>query len=236
MNQITYDLLVKPFIKFYKRRILKDPFQLAVKQWKRDRGDSTLRYDYELAADSLVVDVGGYHGDFAAEIVRRFGCRVAVFEPMPAFYDLCVTRFANDPRVSVYPFGLGSDDAVLELSDLDNGSSFHIKGNAAESVHAEIRDVARVWQELDFSIVSLMKVNIEGGEYPLIPRLIETGLISNVEHLQVQFHDFIDGATTQRASIRDHLAQTHQESWCYPFVWENWQIHGLTQAASLRAA
>lgn len=236
MNHIAYNLLVKPFVKFYKRRILKDPFQLAVKQWKRDQGDLTRRYDYELADNCLVVDVGGYHGDFAAEIVQRFGCHVAIFEPMPAFYDFCVQRFVNEPRVSVYAYGLGSEDAVLELSDMDNGSSFHIKGNASNSVRAEIRDVDRVWRELNLSKVALMKVNIEGGEYPLIHRLIETDSISKIQHLQVQFHDFIDAATTQRESIRERLKHTHQESWCYPFVWENWQIRSKTQADSLRAA
>ncbi|MCP4506393.1 MAG: hypothetical protein GY826_08360 [Fuerstiella sp.] len=35
--------LTKPATKFYKRTILKDPFLASVKQWKRDRGDTTLR-------------------------------------------------------------------------------------------------------------------------------------------------------------------------------------------------
>ena len=64
--------LVKPAVKFYKRTILRDPFLVSVKQWKRDRGDERLRMNYPLTADSVVLDVGGYVGDFASEVSFLF--------------------------------------------------------------------------------------------------------------------------------------------------------------------
>ena len=39
--------------------------------WVRDRGDQTLRLDYDLAAASIVFDLGGYEGQWASDIFGR---------------------------------------------------------------------------------------------------------------------------------------------------------------------
>ena len=85
-----------------------------------------------------------------------------------------------------------------------------------------VRDVLSVWEELDLGRVDLMKINIEGSEYPLLRRLIETTLIQQIDNIQVQFHDFVDDAARQRDELRRQLEPTNDETWCYEFVWENW--------------
>ncbi|MDG1893470.1 MAG: FkbM family methyltransferase [Fuerstiella sp.] len=222
MSTVLSELLVKPVTKFYRRTILKDPFLVAVRQWKRDRGDATLRQDYSLDETSVVLDVGGYQGDFAQAMLDRFGCRVFVFEPMPGFAEQCRQRFADEPRVSVLDYGLGARDERLSLSESDDASSFCRDSGTVGSVSAQIRDVGSVWEELGIEQVDLMKVNIEGGEYPLLGRLIESRLIQQVQNLQVQFHDFVADANRQRNELRQQLAPSHTETWCYEFVWENW--------------
>jgi FkbM family methyltransferase len=223
MNMMLANLLVKPAVKFYKRRILKDPFQLAIRQWKRDRANHTLRYKYPLDENSTVLDVGGYRGDFAEEMVNRFGCKVIVFEPMPSFYEHCSVRFKDQPKVTVMNYGLGSCDETLQLSESDDASSFHRTNVASKFVEARLRDAETVWAELGLADVDLIKVNIEGGEYPLLPHLIHSGLIERIKHVQVQFHDFVEDAPSRRNEIRSQLANTHDEQWCYTFVWESWK-------------
>src|SRR5689334_20464611 len=56
-----------------------------LREWRRIDGDHTLRLDYDLGPESTVLDVGGYEGQFASDIVAMYGCRVEVFEPVPAF-------------------------------------------------------------------------------------------------------------------------------------------------------
>lgn len=51
--------------------LIRDSFQREVRRWFRDKGDSTLRLDYPLNADSIVLDVGGYKGDFSALIHEK---------------------------------------------------------------------------------------------------------------------------------------------------------------------
>ena len=53
--------------------------------------------------------------------------------------------------------------------------------------------------------------------------LIENKNISNINNLQIQFHNFIDDAENLRAKIRNDLSQTHQLTYDYFFVWENWK-------------
>lgn len=222
MPSTVTDWFLKPVVKFYKRNIIKDPFAVSVKQWKRDRGESTLRLNYPLNEHSIVLDVGGFHGDFAHAITERFGCQVLLFEPMPAFAEQCQERFGLNPRVSVFDYGLGERDEQLSLSVSSDASSFVRDQQRGESVAAQLRDVASVWHELELSRIDLMKINIEGGEYPLLRRMLEAGLLNQVQHLQVQFHDFVDNAEQQRQELRQQLADTHNETWCYTFVWENW--------------
>lgn len=222
MPQTPVDWLVKPIVKFYRRSILRDPFLVSVKQWKRDRGDERLRLNYDLTPDSIVLDIGGYAGDFAHAIHQKYGCRVLIFEPMPRFFEQCAQRFAENDAVNVYSFGLGAKDEELQLSNSDDASSFCRSNSGQNTVTAQIRDVATVWNECQLKFVDLVKMNIEGGEYPLLKRMVEAKLNDHVGNFQVQFHDFIPNADAMRTQLRNELSLTHDEQWCYEFVWENW--------------
>lgn len=215
--------LVKPAVKFYKRTILRDPFLVSVKQWKRDRGDERLRMNYPLTADSVVLDVGGYVGDFASAVFEKFGSRVLIFEPMQRFYEQCEQRFAHNNAVTVFNYGLGAADEQLQLSDSADASSFCRDGSGGGGVTAQLRDVDAVWRELKLEQIDLMKINIEGGEYSLLRRMLDLGLADRVNNFQVQFHNFVPDAVSLREELRQRLAATHTEDWCYDFVWENWQ-------------
>ncbi len=85
--------------RFYKLHIIKDEFTVAVTKWFRDRGDETLRLDYPLAPQSIVFDLGGYKGDFAYEMNKKYGCFVYVYEPVRDFYEECARRFKGNDKV-----------------------------------------------------------------------------------------------------------------------------------------
>jgi len=64
---------------------------------------------------------------------------------------------------------------------------------------------------------------IEGGEYDLLEHLIKTKYIKRIKNLQVQFHDFVDQAQERMDNIQKELSKTHQLTYQYLFVWENWE-------------
>ena len=74
--------------------------------------------------------------------------------------------------------------------------------------------------------VALMKINIEGGEYDLLDRMIETGLVESIDNLQVQFHNFTVDAKRRMERIQEALQRTHTLNYQYRFVWENWVRKG----------
>lgn len=191
-------------------------------RWRVDRGDLTLRLDYILTPESLVWDVGGYEGQWASDIFARFGCNVDVFEPMPAAAANIQRRFAANPLVHVYPYALGSKNENGSLSLAADASRLSEVGVGVGTVSVEIRDVMEVWLSLGAQPVALMKINIEGAEYDLMERMVEGGLVSKIDNIQVQFHDFVPHARERKEKITALLMKTHERSWCYEFVWENW--------------
>ena len=86
----------------------------------------------------------------------------------------------------------------------------------------EIAAIDRVWGELKLENVGLMKINIEGAEFPLLEKMIECDLLKCVDCFLIQFHEWHPGAYKKRRRIRDELAKTHRLEWDYYFVWEKW--------------
>lgn len=208
----------------FRRYVLRDPFLIAAPRWVTDKGDETLRLDYPLNQSSVVFDLGGYHGDFAAAIHEKFGSKIYIFEPVPQFHQMCVERFKGNDQIVCLNYGLSSHDGWLDISLADNASSFaspHAKG---ATLQVQIRSIVECIRELGVKKIDLMKINIEGGEFEVIPAMIESGEIARVRYLQVQFHNFVKKATKQRKAIRAQLAQTHTEMWNYEFVWESWML------------
>ena len=200
------------------------PRERLVDFWKdRLDGDHGLRLDYPLTADSVVVDVGGYKGQWASDIYGRFSCHVHVYEPMPGFADLIEQRFAHNPKVTAHRYGLGGSDRWVQISVDDDASSMIATAATAETV--EIRSAAAA--VLALGEVDLMKLNIEGAEYELLEALDAADALRRVRHVQVQFHDFVPDAHAKCQAARASLAKTHDLMWGYDFVWESWERRAL---------
>lgn len=210
---------------YYKLYVLRDIYAAEVTRWFKDKGDETLRLEYpELNKDSLVFDLGGYHGDFAEKINYKYGCKVYIFEPHPKFYKICLDRFAQNEKVIPLNYGLSNKEGFFTISDSLDSSSFVNPNHKNEAViNCQIKDILKTIDELKISHIDLMKINIEGSEYPLLLHMADKNKLSLVSQYQIQFHNFIDGASLMRDQIIDALSKNHQRSWCYTFVWENWK-------------
>ena len=191
-----------------------------VLRWLSDGGDEKFRYDYNIGSDSLVIDLGGYKGQWASDIYARFNCRILIFEPVKKFYGQIVTRFKMNQKVEVFCLALGANRREETLSLCEDGSSVFTKSGPQETIQFE--DVAHFFKQKDIEQVDLLKINIEGGEYELLPRLFATGLINRIKHLQIQFHDIGPDSKEHLKNICAQLAKTHRPRYQYKFVWEAW--------------
>lgn len=216
--------IIKKLIKLFRCYVLRDKFLLEVARWSRDSGDIKLRLSYPMSANSVVFDLGGYKGDFAARIFDLYACNVYVFEPVPIFYNTCEERFSENDQIRCFNFGLSKENGLLNITVDDDASSFSVHSHNNASIKAQLNSVAEFIANNNINTIDLMKINIEGGEFDVIPALIESGDISKVKYLQVQFHNFIENSAEKRQEIRDMLMNTHNEMWNYEFVWESWEL------------
>jgi len=188
------------------------------KKWFEADGDNTLRLNYDLSEKSIVVDVGGYLGNWSQDIYCKYKCQIYIYEPIKSFAELIAKKFSNNPDVIILSYGLGSENAVQNITFDNESCSLFKSSDNNESV--KIKDVA---QEKLPAKIDLMKINVEGMEYQILERLIETGRVKDIENIQVQFHIFIKGYEARREAIREQLSKTHSLTYDHPFIWENWK-------------
>jgi FkbM family methyltransferase len=198
-------------------------YSRAMADLRRDmEAKRDLLFDVDLDARSVVFDVGAYHGEWSEVVAARYGCTIHAFEPDPSSFPRLVERAAAHPTVHPLEYGLGRAEGSATLSLAALGSSTFATQPALGTCTVRIRDVAALLAELGLESLDLLKVNIEGGEFDLFDRLIETGWLPRVRQVMVQFHEWHPKAYRRRRAIRRALARTHREVWCYPWIWELW--------------
>ena len=209
-----------------RRRRRRRDYRAMVKEFYADGGDDRFRFDYPLDESSFVLDLGGYEGQWASDLYARHRCRIAVFEPVVRFADNIRARFRKNSALTVFPFGLGASTRTETIYLHGASSSTHKKQSHSERI--EIVDALQWFEEHGVGSVQLMKINIEGGEYELLERLIATGLIGRIDDIQVQFHNFAPDAAARMERLQQAMRATHTPTYQYRFVWENWRKHVAT--------
>ncbi len=219
-NRIRYELFrIK---KQFKIHILRDKFLNAHKKWVEDKGDQKLRLNYNLNSQSIVFDLGGYEGGFAENIYEKYGSVIYIFEPVEEFYKQIVKRFKNNQKIKIFNFGLSNKYCEVEINLGADGSSLFVGSGDKETVI--LKDIVSFLNEHKIYKIDLLKINIEGGEFEVVPALIQSGFVENITDIQIQFHTFIENAKQRRNEIRKNLSKTHQLTYDYWFIWENWKL------------
>ncbi len=183
--------------------------------------------DVPVPETGVAVDLGAYIGEWSRAVGERSGCTVYAFEPNVGTAAKAAERVADLPKVTVFPYGVGGATSTELLARDGPGSSIYgsDRGGRGQfgTVEVQIRDIVAVLEELDLQSVDVLKVNIEGAEYDLFDRLAAADWFPRVGLLSVQFHEWHPHAHRRRKRIREALRRTHDEVWCYPWVWELWQ-------------
>lgn len=186
----------------------------------RDGYHEFLTKNLPLTEKGIAVDFGGYHGEWAADIVREYGCQVHVFEPVAEFVLSLTARFKGDSRVIIHPCAIGQEGGSRNFQLSQDGT-----GGFAEGSTVPVRfESAEFLSQLLPEAIDVVSINIEGGEYELIPALHAENLLERFKLIFVQFHrvDGIPDVDDERKLCQELLAENHQLQWSYDFVWEAW--------------
>lgn len=190
-------------------------------RWFRDRGDYTHNITYDLNEDSVVMDLGGYTGIWAQQIIKKYNPNFYIIEPLPEFYNILVDKFKENKKVNLLNVGASNEnkDGLIYLSG-DGSSSNLVNGKPIEVKFNTMSTLLRDW---GLSKVDLLQINIEGDEYPLLEHMLETEVINKFKNIQIQFHLGVKDDRSRRDKIQEGLRKKgFKEKFNYPFVWESW--------------
>ncbi|MHB8710421.1 MAG: FkbM family methyltransferase [Minisyncoccota bacterium] len=204
------------------KKVFLHKFQKRTLPWHAINGDNTLRINYDLDQDSVVFDVGGYMGQWFHEISAIYGSTIHVFEPVQKFANIIQYKYKNNGKIIINNYGLSDQNTKLKMS-FDGNSSSQFKDGAENNEVEVVRAIDYIHKH-NIKKIDLIKINIEGGEYDLLEHLINEDFIKNIDNIQVQFHDFVPNAEVRMRSIQKELRKTHELTYQYEFVWENWKL------------
>jgi len=192
-----------------------------IKKWFADRGDYTHNITYNLNENSVIMDLGGYTGVWAKQMIDKYNPNVYILEPIPKFYNIMFNKFKGNDKVRLLNVGISTenkDDTIFLNGD---GSSSNIKKGGP--IKVKFNDMNTILDNWNLNSVDLLQINIEGDEYPLLDNLINNGIIKKFKNIQIQFHLNVSNAVYKRDKIIEGLKNNgFNLKFDYPFVWESW--------------
>lgn len=191
-------------------------------RWFRDNGDNTHNLNYDLNENSVVMDLGGYTGVWAQQIIDKYNPNLYIIEPIPEFFNGMVNKFKDNGKVNLLNVGISTEnkDGVIYMNG-DGTSSNLVTG---EGINVKFNTMDTILETWGLDSVDLIQINIEGDEYPLLESMIKNGVINKFKNVQVQFHMGIEGYADRRNKIRAGLRDNgFKNKFDYPFVWESWE-------------
>jgi len=167
--------------------------------WYENDGENTRYCVWDDLGDGAVVfDIGSYEGEWINRMVDKYpSYQYYGFEPAPRAFEVARKRLAED------------------------AATFLQIGGAA--IDAEMMNIREFMESEVFECVELAVINVEGGEFELLPYLTNSCLIRQFKRLMIQWHYVVPNAGKIREMIMSALAKTHEMTWNHG-TWEAWHL------------
>ena len=146
-----------------------------------------------LDAASVVYSVGvGGDISFDLALIERFGLTVHAFDPTPR--SVAWVEAQELPEGFVFhPYGLAAYDGTLSFYAPRKTSSAHFtpvdrygREDEGERIDCPVKRLATLTRELGHDRIDLLKIDIEGGEYEVLPDILASGI--PIGQLLLEFH------------------------------------------------
>ena len=154
-----------------------------------------------------IVDVGANVGAFTVFMAAQFSnARCFCFEPSPGAVEYLRKNVAQFQNAQVFSIGLFSEDTSMPLFEgasqcLQN--SLYNSAETSESTQTvELRHAGHMIEELELKQISILKIDTEGAELPVLGAL--KNKLSNIDQIYLEYHSEDD-----RRDIESLLADTH---------------------------
>lgn len=128
-----------------------------------------------LNAESLVLSFGvGKDISWETAIVRKYGCRILLFDPTPASVEW-ISRQELPQNITFYSFGISDHDGTerFYLPADENHVSASVCSGASSNrfFEAEVHTLGWILEMTGIKKADILKMDIEGAEYKVIQNL-----------------------------------------------------------------
>ena len=173
--------------------------------------DSYIR-DLTLPDNPVVIDVGGFVGDFSLYAVKRLNARrVIVCEPSPRNWTLLLKNIANngyqDRIVPVNKAVTAGGDAMMNIDAPDEEQCMVSALYSGEQPLSAVPGVSLAELLRDYAIenVDLLKIDCEGAEFAILEST-PSDVYSRIRNIVFEYHQ-IDDVWTKLKSVKERLRQ-----------------------------
>jgi FkbM family methyltransferase len=189
--------------------------------WYECEGEKTRYCVWDVGPESIVWDVGAYEGEWSRRMAERYDPHLYLFEPIPRARNLAQTRWGANPKMWFSHFALGAEERIVEFHDCDrDGAGMFSEGNPVLDV--QMISFEQAMEKTGVEHIDLMSLNIEGGEYELLPHILDTGIIHRIDRMMIQWHWRQEGDDKRQRAIQERIAETHRMRWNHA-AWEAWR-------------
>ncbi|MBP9771455.1 MAG: FkbM family methyltransferase [Candidatus Pacebacteria bacterium] len=137
-------------------------------------------YHFDLPQRPVIYDVGANIGLATLYFKHiRPDAIVHCFEPNPSALDALEKNVTHLSDVHIHP---------VAISDREGTASFQSNIPASGKARIGVGDITVPTQQLDFEYVDLLKIDVEGAEYQIIPDLAARGLLKKIARLAIEIH------------------------------------------------
>jgi FkbM family methyltransferase len=170
-----------------------------------------LTYEFQINSPVILVDIGMNIGISTMFFLQKQNIiKIIGYEPVQKTYQKLIKNLELNnfrDKVTALNFGLGKNDRI-EIFEFSNEYKASVgliglneykqkSSKVVEKVQVEIKDAFTqisniLEQNIDVDI--FIKMDCEGGEYEILPRLYETNLLKRIKYLVMEWHgiEFLD--------------------------------------------
>ena len=183
-----------------------------------------------LSADSVVYSVGvGDNISWDLALIERFGLTVHAFDPTPRSIAW-LERQSLPATFHFHPVGVADRDGVQRFQTPRRGDNCNYLPSNSGPVECEVRRLATLARQLGHRRLDLLKLDIEGNEYSVVPDLLASRL--PVRQLLIEVHHNLPGHSfawtcqlirglEEQGYQLFHISKRGLE---FAFLWPDWPV------------
>lgn len=181
--------------------------------WFEVDGDNTLALDWPgVDENSIVWEIGGYEGRWALQMAEKFNPHLYVFEPQDWAAEKIRAKLEGY-NAQIHQFGLWVRGGEAQINNYGRDGASLVQPYEPDAHTVSVSDIYPTFVKERIEQIDVCLMNIEGGEFVLLPYMIGMGMMVHIKYFWCQWHMFVPFGSEKWLRLRQMLEKTHEPYW-----------------------